>query len=175
MLTNDLMAGGERYQRFQRAAHRDRHAILHIALDRFMQVWDDYANSGRIKVATDVFPQEPVPSDDPLRKQLLGENLLLSAHRTGGMAEALHQIGRMTVADAELILCPAPAFAQAAAADSYLVMAGDGPQRNEVQAEVAKLGIGDRTEIEFFVGPHTINGKGTYAFLRKHLNWNPAR
>jgi cephalosporin-C deacetylase-like acetyl esterase len=35
----------------------------------------------------------------------------------------------------------------------------------------AKLGIGDRTEIEFFVGPHTINGKGTYEFLRKHLNW----
>ncbi|HTT13235.1 MAG TPA: hydroxyacid dehydrogenase [Burkholderiaceae bacterium] len=61
------------------------------------------ANSGRIKVATDVFPREPVPADDPLRAQL-GENLLLSAHRTGGMFEALHQIGRMTVADAELIL-----------------------------------------------------------------------
>ncbi len=39
----------------------------------------------------------------------------------------------------------------------------------------AKLGIGDRTEIEFFVGPHTINGKGTYEFLRKHLHWNPGR
>jgi len=35
----------------------------------------------------------------------------------------------------------------------------------------AKLKIGDRTEIEWFVGPHTINGKGTYAFLHKHLNW----
>ncbi len=35
----------------------------------------------------------------------------------------------------------------------------------------AKLGIGDRTEIEWFVGPHTINGKGTYEFLRKHLKW----
>jgi phosphoglycerate dehydrogenase-like enzyme len=61
------------------------------------------ANSGRIKVATDVFPQEPLPDDDPMRS-LLGENLLLSAHRTGGMPEALQQIGRMTVADAELIL-----------------------------------------------------------------------
>jgi dienelactone hydrolase len=39
----------------------------------------------------------------------------------------------------------------------------------------AKLGIGDRTEIEFFFGPHTINGKGTFEFLRKHLNWNPPR
>ena len=35
----------------------------------------------------------------------------------------------------------------------------------------AKLGIGERTEIEWFVGPHTINGTGTYRFLHKHLNW----
>jgi len=32
-----------------------------------------------------------------------------------------------------------------------------------------KLGIGDRTEIEFFNGPHTINGVGTYEFLKRHL------
>jgi dienelactone hydrolase len=35
----------------------------------------------------------------------------------------------------------------------------------------AKLGIGDRAAIEWFVGPHTINGKGTFAFLHKHLKW----
>jgi len=35
----------------------------------------------------------------------------------------------------------------------------------------AKLGLGDRCRIEFFVGPHTINGKGTFAFLHKNLNW----
>jgi cephalosporin-C deacetylase-like acetyl esterase len=35
----------------------------------------------------------------------------------------------------------------------------------------AKLGLGDRCEIEWFVGPHTINGKGTFDFLHKHLNW----
>jgi dienelactone hydrolase len=34
-----------------------------------------------------------------------------------------------------------------------------------------KLGIGDKTEIEFFNGPHTINGQGTFKFLRKHLRW----
>ena len=33
----------------------------------------------------------------------------------------------------------------------------------------ARLGIGDRTEIEWFVGPHMINGKGTFRFLHKHL------
>ncbi len=35
----------------------------------------------------------------------------------------------------------------------------------------AKLKIPDRTEIEWFDGPHTINGVGTYAFLHRHLNW----
>ena len=34
-----------------------------------------------------------------------------------------------------------------------------------------QLGIGDRTEIEFFNGPHTINGQGTFEFLHRHLDW----
>ncbi len=34
-----------------------------------------------------------------------------------------------------------------------------------------KLGIGDRTEIEFFNGPHTINGIGTFKFLGRELRW----
>jgi hypothetical protein len=33
----------------------------------------------------------------------------------------------------------------------------------------AKLNIGDRTTIEWFPGPHKVNGVGTYAFLRKWL------
>lgn len=35
----------------------------------------------------------------------------------------------------------------------------------------ARLGVGDRCEIEWFVGPHTINGQGTFRFLHRHLNW----
>ena len=38
-----------------------------------------------------------------------------------------------------------------------------------------KLGIGNRTQIEYFEGPHTINGKGTFEFLRKHLRWPKAK
>ena len=34
-----------------------------------------------------------------------------------------------------------------------------------------ELGIGERAEIEFFNGPHTINGAGTFHFLHRHLNW----
>lgn len=35
----------------------------------------------------------------------------------------------------------------------------------------AKLKIPDRTEIEWFDGPHTINGKASFDFLHRHLNW----
>ncbi|HZT41275.1 MAG TPA: dienelactone hydrolase family protein [Chthonomonadaceae bacterium] len=34
------------------------------------------------------------------------------------------------------------------------------------------LGLGDRTEIEFFNGPHAIHGVGTFQFLHRHLNGN---
>jgi hypothetical protein len=34
-----------------------------------------------------------------------------------------------------------------------------------------RLKIGDRCKLEVFDGPHTINGKGTFDFLHKHLNW----
>ena len=36
-----------------------------------------------------------------------------------------------------------------------------------------RLKIADRTEIEFSPGGHRIFGKGTYAFLDRHLNWKP--
>ena len=36
------------------------------------------------------------------------------------------------------------------------------------------LNLGNRTEIEFFDGPHTINGMGTFDFLKRHLGW-PAK
>ena len=34
-----------------------------------------------------------------------------------------------------------------------------------------RLKIPDRCELEVFDGPHTINGKGTFDFLHKHLKW----
>lgn len=61
----------------------------------------DLVRAGRFRAATDVFPAEPVAKNDPVRQV---EGLLLSAHRTGGMPDALFDIGRQTVADVELIL-----------------------------------------------------------------------
>jgi phosphoglycerate dehydrogenase-like enzyme len=61
----------------------------------------DLVRQGAFRAATDVFPVEPVAKDDPVRGI---EGLLLSAHRTGGMPDALYDIGRQTVADVDLIL-----------------------------------------------------------------------
>jgi phosphoglycerate dehydrogenase-like enzyme len=59
------------------------------------------ARSGRLKVATDVFPDEPFAKDHPIRDL---PNVVLSAHRAGGIQESFYEIGRMVLADVELLL-----------------------------------------------------------------------
>ena len=61
----------------------------------------DVARSGHLKVATDVFPEEPFAKDHPIRDL---PNVVLSAHRSGGIQEAFYEIGRMVLADVELLL-----------------------------------------------------------------------
>jgi len=41
----------------------------------------------------------------------------------------------------------------------------------KVRRHYADLKIPERTEIEFFDGPHEIHGVGTFRFLHKHLRW----
>jgi cephalosporin-C deacetylase-like acetyl esterase len=45
---------------------------------------------------------------------------------------------------------------------------------SRVRRHYDELGLGDKTEIEFFNGPHKINGVGTYEFLHRHLAWPKA-
>lgn len=40
----------------------------------------------------------------------------------------------------------------------------------KVRLLYVQLGIPERTEIEWFAGPHTIHGVGTFRFLRRHLS-----
>ena len=61
----------------------------------------DLVAQGRFRAATDVFPDEPLASDHPVRRL---EGMLLSPHRAGGMREAFLEIGRLAVADLELVL-----------------------------------------------------------------------
>jgi len=63
---------------------------------------------GRIRAATDVFPDEPLAAGHPARRL---DGMLLSPHRAGGMPEAFLEIGRLAVADLELILRGLPPVA----------------------------------------------------------------
>jgi len=80
--------------------------------------------------------------------------------------------GTFNYAEMAALICPRPFMVERGHFD------GVGPDEQVAfeYAKVqhlyqAKLGIGDRCEIEWFVGPHTINGKGTFDFLHRHLAW----
>jgi hypothetical protein len=45
----------------------------------------------------------------------------------------------------------------------------------KVRRRYAELKIPERAEIEFFDGPHTIHGVGTFDFLHRHLRWPKER
>jgi dienelactone hydrolase len=80
--------------------------------------------------------------------------------------------GTFNYAEMAALICPRPFMVERGHFD------GVGPDeqvafefakvRNLYQA---KLGLADRCEIEWFVGPHAINGVGTYDFLHRHLAW----
>lgn len=57
--------------------------------------------AGRFKVATDVFPTEPLDAAHPIRR---AEGAVLSAHRAGSVREGLWEIGEMVVDDLEAVL-----------------------------------------------------------------------
>lgn len=66
----------------------------------------DLVLQGRFRAAIDVFPEEPVPREHPIRS---AENAVLSAHRAGAVPEALHEVGRLVVDDLAAILnCRVP-------------------------------------------------------------------
>jgi len=66
--------------------------------------WDallDAAASGHLKVATDVFPEEPIPAGERARRV---PGTVLSAHRAGNVPEIWPLVGGMVVDDLEWIL-----------------------------------------------------------------------
>ena len=55
---------------------------------------------GDIYVATDVFPEEPVKKNDPIRKV---KNFLFSAHRAGALKDTFTEMGEIVLEDMRLI------------------------------------------------------------------------
>ena len=64
-------------------------------------VLTDFVSKGKFSAAVDVFPEEPMPSDHPVRN--IG-NMILSPHRAGGIPQAFNLIGEMVIDDLSLLL-----------------------------------------------------------------------
>jgi phosphoglycerate dehydrogenase-like enzyme len=65
----------------------------------------DLVLAGRFKAAIDVFPNEPLAHDHPIRQ---APGAVLSAHRAGSVREGLWEIGALVVDDLEALACGLP-------------------------------------------------------------------
>ncbi len=60
----------------------------------------EMALAGRFRTAIDVYPQEPLPKDHPIRQ---AKHAVLSSHRAGAIGEGLLNIGHLVAQDIEAI------------------------------------------------------------------------
>lgn len=74
--------------------------ILNRAAIADFEALVNYAGQGKIRLATDVFPEEPLALDHPIRKS---PNVLLSAHRAGALSSALLAMGDYVLEDLALL------------------------------------------------------------------------
>ncbi|MCB1491299.1 MAG: hydroxyacid dehydrogenase [Rhodobiaceae bacterium] len=98
--------------------------------------WDAFmaaTRDGRIRAATDVFPQEPAPADEPARSN---PHVLLSSHRAGGVREAFFRIGEMAVDDALQVLRGLPPVRTQAARAETVARMRSKPGRSYKPGEV---------------------------------------
>ncbi len=65
----------------------------------------ELGEAGRFRLAVDVFPEEPVPADAPMRGL---KNVLFSSHRAGGMWDSYARIREMMLDDIGQILAGHP-------------------------------------------------------------------
>lgn len=78
--------------------------VSRAAVVDYDALWAELAG-GRLLAAVDVWPQEPVPADDPFRRL---DGLVFSGHRAGGIPAAFAQIGEMVVDDLRQIAAGLP-------------------------------------------------------------------
>ncbi|MDA1192825.1 MAG: hypothetical protein O3A46_14220, partial [Candidatus Poribacteria bacterium] len=74
-------------------------------------------------------------------------------------------------AEMSWLICPRPFMVERGHHDGVAPDEWVNYEYAKTQRRYDLLGIGDRCEIEFFDGPHTIHGVGTFEFLHRHLNF----
>jgi phosphoglycerate dehydrogenase-like enzyme len=91
------------------------------------------AVSGRLRIATDVFPEEPMPADHPIRQ---AANALLSPHRAAAVDGGRQLIGEMIVDDLSAIFS-GKTERRLARADSTTIAAVTGVTDSDRVADMA--------------------------------------
>jgi dienelactone hydrolase len=74
-------------------------------------------------------------------------------------------------AELSWLICPRPFMVERGHHDGVAPDEWVAYEYAKTRRRYVLLGLADRTEIEFFDGPHTIHGQGTFAFLHRHLRW----
>ncbi len=74
-------------------------------------------------------------------------------------------------AEMALLIAPRPFMVERGHDDGVGLDEDVGHEWAKVRRGYDKLGVSERAEIEWFDGPHTINGVGTFKFLHKWLRW----
>ena len=74
-------------------------------------------------------------------------------------------------AEMALLIAPRPFMVERGHDDGVGLDEDVGHEFAKVRRGYDKLGIGERAEIEWFDGPHTIHGVGTFKFLHQWLRW----
>jgi hypothetical protein len=74
-------------------------------------------------------------------------------------------------AEMALLIAPRPFMVERGHDDGVGTSEWVGYEFAKIRRAYDKLGVSERAEIEWFNGPHTINGIGTYKFLHRWLRW----
>jgi len=74
-------------------------------------------------------------------------------------------------AEMAMLIAPRPFMVERGHDDTVGVDEWVAYEYAKVRRGYVKLGLPDRTEIDWFNGPHTIHGTATFDFLQTHLHW----
>jgi phosphoglycerate dehydrogenase-like enzyme len=77
--------------------------------------------AGRFQAGIDVFPEEPLPKDHPIRR---ASHAVLSSHRAGANLEGIQNIGRLVADDIEAICSGRVPYAMQVAQPEYIRLRG---------------------------------------------------
>lgn len=94
----------------EKLSHVQKHAIFALISRSHLVDFDDLTEllfEKRFRAVIDVFPEEPMPKEHPIRS---APNVILSAHRAGSVKDDSNLIGKYVVDDLEALVQCLPAW-----------------------------------------------------------------